>query len=197
MRYRWDGFLGHDVETAYMGQDYPTTYSLVPEPEPPGGAFAPDVTQNVVLTNTWDLVPQPPIPITIPDLRTPAWPPSSPWPIVPEAPNPSIAESQRVTLPAATPSPTGPNNAGIFADIATGISRILTPIVSTGLPLLERYGAIRPVVGPARLPLPGESRALWASQVYGRGVLPSVQTAMPWLLIGGVGLAVVMASRRR
>ncbi len=193
MRYKWDGFLGHDVDT-YLGQDVPTTYSLAPEPEAPSGAFAPDATQSVVITNTFpsaDVMP----PIAIPDLRTPAWPPPSSWPVVPEAPNPSIAETQRVSLPAPTPSPSGPYNQGFFADIATGISKIFTPIVSTALPLLERYGAIRPVVGPARLPLPGESRALWASQVYGRAALPSLQGATPWLIGGGLVAAVILMAR--
>ncbi len=197
MRYKWDGFMGRDVETAYLGQDYPSSYSLVPEPELPSGAFASDVTQSVVLTNVFDPTTQPPISIAIPDLTTPAWPPPSPWPIVPEAPNPSIAESQRVYLPAPTPSPTGPNNAGIFADVAAGISKILAPITSTALPLLERYGVVRPVRGPSRLPLPGEPGYLYASSVYGRGALPSFQTAAPWLLGGGVVLALMMAGRRR
>jgi hypothetical protein len=180
MRYKWDGFLGHDMETAYLGQEPPDLPSS-------------DLATTFLMTELPP--PSTPITTTIPDLTTPAWPPSSPWPIVPEAPNPSIPESTRVTLPAPTPSPTGPNNAGIFADIATGFSRIFTPIVSTALPLLERYGAIRPVRGPSRLPLPGEPGYLYASSVYGRAALPSLQSMTPWLLGGGLVLAVVMASR--
>lgn len=188
MRYRWDGFLGHDMETAGLGQVFE------PELDVPSGPWsAPPV---LVIENTFPPADQA-LPVTIPDIAIPPLREVH-WPIIPEAPNPYIPETSRVFLPAPSPSPTGPNNAGIFAEIGAGISSILTPIVKTGLPLLERYGMLRPVRGPSRLPLPGEPGYAYAMSVYGpRGLAPTFASLTPWLIGGGLVLLVVTASRGR
>ncbi len=96
--------------------------------------------------------------------------------------------------PETTQVPTG----GILRDISAFISTAAREV----LPLAERYGLLRPVVGPARLPLPGEPTAMYAPTALRevtRAAAAAAAPMTPWLLGGAavLGLLLFMPRGRR
>lgn len=59
------------------------------------------------------------------------------------------------------------------------------------LPLLERYGVLTPQPGQPALPYPGETTAQYLARTSG------ITPYLPWLLVGGAVLLVVMMGGRR
>ena len=81
----------------------------------------------------------------------------------------------------------------------TDISAFISATAREVLPLAERYGVLRPVLGPPRLPLPGEPAAPLFLPGYARAAAQAAAPMMPWLVGGAavLGLLLFMPRGRR
>ncbi len=85
----------------------------------------------------------------------------------------------------------------------TDISAFISATAREVLPMAERYGLLRPVVGPPRLPLPGEPGGPVFLPTYAREAAAAARAAAapltPWLLGGAavLGLFLFMPRGRR
>lgn len=92
-----------------------------------------------------------------------------------------------------TPETTQVPRGGLLTDISAFISATAREV----LPLAERYGILRPKVGPARLPLPGEPAAPLFLPTYAREAAAAAAPLTPWLLAGAGVLVLLMFSGGR